>query len=328
MCIDTCGIVYKGYCINVLEELMIFAVTMNPSLDRIIDIDELIYDDVNKILEERRQVSGKAIDAARVIKELGGQSVLLGLVGGYNGLEVEGRLIDEGIVCDLSHVNGETRTNIVIHQRKKKLQTLFSASEPGVTPVEIAAFHNRLREIPRDSYVIISGGVPPGVSPNFYAQVITSLQGKNVRIVLDADGEALKAGVMANPFLIKPNIHEFGRLVEKNVRDVDEVAEHVPKLLDSVQYVVVSMGGRGVAAFSRSERYQVMPPKVNVKSSIGAGDALVGGLVYALSEGMAFSEALVLAVACGTASTLNGVGAFCSKGDVDRIRKEVVVKNV
>lgn len=307
---------------------MIFAVTMSPSLDRIIDIDDLIYDDVNKILEERRQVSGKAIDATRVIKELGGHSVLLGLVGGYNGLEVEGRLINEGIVCDLGRINGETRTNVVIHQRKKKLQTLFSASEPEVTPVEIAAFHSRLREIPRDSYVIISGGVPPGVSPNFYAQVITSLRGKNVRIILDADGEALKAGVVASPFLIKPNIHEFSRLVEKNVRDVDEIAEHVPRLLGSVEYLVVSVGARGVVAFSRTERYQAVPPKVNVKSSIGAGDALVGGLVYGLSEGMAFREALALAVACGTASTLNAVGAFCSKEDVYQVHKEVVVKNI
>ena len=307
---------------------MIYTVTLNPALDRIIDIDELIYDDVNQILEEKRLVSGKAIDVTRVIKELGGHSCLLGLVGGYNGLEVEGRLISEGIVCDLGRLSGETRTNIIIHQRRKKLQTLFSASEPEVTPVELSAFYNKLCEIPRDSYVVISGSVPPGVSENFYAQVITSLAQKNVRIILDADGEALRRGVKAKPFLIKPNIHEFGRLVEKNVRDVDEIIENVDPYLAFVQYIVVSMGARGAVAFRRTERYHVVPPKVNVKSSIGAGDALVGGLVYALSEGLSFTDALALGVACGTASTLNAAGVLCSREDVENIRKEVLIKNI
>jgi 6-phosphofructokinase 2 len=307
---------------------MVYTVTLNPALDRIIDIDELIYDDVNQILEEKRFVSGKAIDVARVIRELGGHSCLLGLVGGYNGLEVEGRLISEGIVCDLGRLSGETRTNIIIHQRKKKLQTLFSASEPQVTSVELSAFYNKLCDIPRDSYVVMSGSVPSGISDNFYAQVITTLVRKNVRIILDADGEALRRGVEAGPFLIKPNIHEFGRLVEKNVRDVDEIIENVGPYLGFVPYIVVSMGARGAVAVSKDERYHVVPPKVNVKSSIGAGDALVGGLAYGLSEGLSFREALTLSVACGTASTLNAVGVYCSREDVERIRKEVLIKNI
>jgi 6-phosphofructokinase 2 len=307
---------------------MIYTVTLNPALDRIIDIDELIYDDVNQILEEKRLVSGKAIGVSRVIKELGGHSCLLGLVGGYNGLEVEGRLINEGIVCDLGRHSGETRTNIIIHQRRKKLQTLFSASEPQVAPVELTLFYNKLCEIPRDSYVVINGGVPPGVSENFYAQVITSLADKNVRIVLDADGETLRRGLMAKPFLAKPNIHEFSRLVGKTVRDVDEIIENVDPYLPLVEYFVVSMGARGAVAVSQSERYQVVPPKVNVKSSIGAGDALVGGLVYALSEGSDFADALTLGVACGTASTLNAAGVLSSRDDVESIRKEVLVKKI
>ena len=307
---------------------MVYAVTLNPALDRVIDVDELIYDDVNTILEEKRNVSGKAIDVARIIRELGGHTCLLGLVGGYNGIEVEGRLINEGIVCDLGRINGETRTNIVIHQRKKKLQTLFSAPEPEVAPIELAGFYNKLCEIPRDSYVVMSGSVPPGVNENFYAQVITSLAAKNARVVLDADGELLRRGIPAKPYLVKPNIHEFGRLVEKNVRDVDEIVQNIGPYLDFVGYIVVSMGARGVVGFSQEERYHVAPPRVNVKSSIGAGDALLGGLVYALSEGWSYADALTLGVACGTASTLNAAGVFCSKADIYQIRKEVTLKNI
>jgi 6-phosphofructokinase 2 len=307
---------------------MIYTVTLNPALDRVIDIDELIYDEVNQILEEKRLVSGKAIDVTRVIRELGGHSSLLGLVGGYNGLEIEGRLISEGIVCDLGRLSGETRTNIIIHQRRKKLQTLFSASEPEVTPVELSDFYSKLCDIPRDSYVVISGNVPPGISENFYAQVITTLVRKNVRIILDSDGEALRRGVKAKPFLIKPNIHEFGRLIKKNVRDIDEIIENMVPYLAFVQHIVVSMGARGAVAVSEDGRYHVVPPKVNVKSSIGAGDALVGGLVYGLSEGLVLRDALALGVACGTASTLNAAGVYCSREDVENIRKEVLIKNI
>ena len=249
-------------------------------------------------------------------------------MGGYNGLEIECRLISEGIVCDFGRLSGETRTNIIIHQRKKKLQTLFSASESQVTPVELSAFYNKLCDVPRDSYVVISGSVPSGISDNFYAQVITTLGRKNVRIILDADGEALRRGVEARPFLIKPNIHEFGRLVEKYVRNADEIIENVDPYLAFVPYIVVSMGARGAVAVSRDERYHVVPPKVNVKSSIGAGDALVGGLVYGLSEGLSLREALTLGVACGTASALNAAGVYCSREDVESIRKEVLVKNI
>jgi fructose-1-phosphate kinase PfkB-like protein len=112
------------------------------------------------------------------------------------------------------------------------------------------------------------------------------------------------------------------------VRDVDEIIENVGPYLGFVPYIVVSMGARGAVAVSKDERYQAVPPKVNVKSSIGAGDALVGGLAYGLSEGLSLRDALTLGVACGTASTLNAAGVYCSREDVEKIRQEVLIKNI
>ena len=306
---------------------MIYTIVLNPALDRIVDIDELLYDDVNTIIEETRLVSGKAIDVSRVIRKLGGQSCLLGLAGGYNGFEVEGRLLAEGLVCELVRLSRETKTNIAIRQTRKNLRTIFSTADPQVSPIELSLFHDKVRDIPEDSFVVMSGSLVPGVSENFYAQIITALAGKNVRTILDADGEALKRGVESRPFLIKPNIHEFGRLVEKNVREVDDILDNIDSVLELVPHIVVSMGARGAVAVSRAERYHVVPPKVSVKSSMGAGDALVGGIVYSLSRGSSFIEAVTLGVACGTASTLNGAGGFCSLEDTEKIRKEVLVKN-
>ena len=105
---------------------MIYTVTLSPFLDRIIDVEELIYDDANIIEEEKRRAGGRGVDVSRVIKELGGQSIALGFIGGYNGLELEGRLINEGVICDFTRINSEMRTNNIVYQRKKKLQTQLS----------------------------------------------------------------------------------------------------------------------------------------------------------------------------------------------------------
>jgi 6-phosphofructokinase 2 len=305
---------------------MIYTITLNPSLDRIIDVEELIYDDVNKIAEERRNAGGRGIDVSRVIKELGGQSIALGFIGGYDGSELEGRLVNEGIVCDFTRINSETRTNNIVYQRKKKLQTLLSAYEPAVDPLEITSFFNKIKEIPRHSYVVISGNMPKGVNENFYAQMIITLKEKGTKVILDTDGEALRRGVDAGPYLIKPNIHEFGRLVENNVSSVEEIINYAKPYQNIVEYIVVSMGVRGVVGINRHEYYLATPPKIKVRSSMGAGDSLVAGIVYAMSEGWTFTDAITMGVACGTASTLNPGKELCRREDVEIIKKDVIIK--
>jgi 6-phosphofructokinase 2 len=307
---------------------MIYTITLSPSLDRIIDVEELIYDDVNKIEEERRKAGGRGIDVSRVIKELGGQSIALGFIGGYDGLELEGRLINEGIICDFTRINSETRTNNIVYQRKKKLQTLLSTYESTIDPLEITSFFNKIKEIPRRSYVVISGNMPKGVNENFYAQTIITLKERGARVILDTDGEALRRGVDAGPYLIKPNIHEFGRLVENNVLSVEEIINYAKPYQNIVEYIVVSMGVRGVVGINRNEYYLATPPKIKVRSSIGAGDSLVAGIVYSMSEGRTFEDAITLGVACGTASALNSGNELCRREDVEIIKKDVSIKKI
>ncbi len=307
---------------------MIYTITLNPSLDRIIEIEELIYDDVNEVVEEKKHPSGKGIDVSRVIKKLGGQSIALGFIGGYNGLELEGRLVNEGILCDFTEIRDEIRTNIIIYQRKKKLQTLLSTHKPVVNETESAAFFRKIQAIPMNSVVVISGSIPAGLNESFYAQIVTTLKGKNVRIFLDTDGEALRIGADAGPCLIKPNIHEFGRLVKKSVVEIEDVLEYSKPYENIVEYIVVSMGARGVVGISGKGNFHVAPPKVKVRSSIGSGDSLLAGIVFVLSNGGAFEDALIQGVACGTATALNPGNDLCEKEDVDFIKKDVIIKKI
>ncbi len=307
---------------------MIYTITLSPSLDRVIDVQELLYDDVNRIEEVHNCAGGRGIDVSRVIKELGGHSVALGFVGGYEGLELEGRLISEGIVCDFTRIGGETRTNNIVYQKKKKLQTLFSTGEPVISPVELASFFNKVREIPSQSFAVISGGLPEGVNDNFYAQMIIALKEKGVKVILDADGGAFKIGANAGPYLMKPNIHEFGRLVENNISSVEEIINYAKQYENVVEYTVVSMGARGVVGINGSKSYLVTPPGVKVRSAAGAGDSLVAGIVYSLSEGRTFEDALLLGVACGTASAVNPGNGLCKREDVEIIKKGVIIKKI
>ena len=147
-------------------------------------------------------------------------------------------------------------------------------------------------------------------------------------MILDADEEVLARGVNAGPFLIKPNIHVFGRLIGKNITDIDEVFDEAKPYLSVVDYIVVSGGARGVAGVSREGNYHVAPPKVKVRSSMGAGDSLVAGIVFVLSKGGSFEEALALGVACGAASTLNPGNRLCTKEDIDIIKKDIIIKKI
>jgi 6-phosphofructokinase 2 len=305
---------------------MIYTVTLNPILDRIVEVEELIYDDVNMVVEEQKYPGGKGIDVSRVIKELGGQSIAMGFVGGYNGLEIVGRLVNEGIICDFTKIHNETRAQITIFQRKKKVQTLLGTLCPAISQIEVDEFFRKVQEIPANSYVVITGNIPQGMSDSFYAQLITTLKERDIKVILDTDEEALKRGVNAGPYIIKPNIHEFSRLLETNVSEIEDIIKYARPYEDKIKYIVVSMGAKGVVGISKEGNYHVIPPKINVRSSTGAGDSLVAGIIFALSENAPFEDALALGVACGTASALNPRSDLCNLNDINMIKKEVLIK--
>jgi 6-phosphofructokinase 2 len=309
---------------------MIYTITLNPALDRTMEVDGLVADDANRILREARYAGGKGIDVSRVIAELGGESIALGFIGGYDGLELEGRLINEGVLCDFTRIGGETRTNIILVDRKNKTQIMLNAAGPKITPAEIGLFFEKIRSLPHDAeFVVVSGSVPPGVSTNIYAQIITTLKGMGIRVALDADGELLHHGYKANPFLIKPNIHEFQRLTGLRSTEIDDfrkASRHIVK--GGIEIVLISMGPQGIVGVTRDEALWAMPPQVEVVSPVGAGDSAVAGFIYALTKGMDFRESLILATATGTAAVKTPGTELCKTKDVAKIKHEIIIEKL
>jgi 6-phosphofructokinase 2 len=309
---------------------MIYTVTLNPALDRTIEVDGLVADDANRILREARYAGGKGIDCSRVITELGEESITLGFIGGYDGLELEGRLINEGVLCDFTRISGETRTNIILADRKNKTQIMLNASGPRITPAEVGLFFDKIRSLPHDAeFVVVSGSVPPGVSNTIYAQIITTLKDKGIRVALDADGELLRHGYKARPFLMKPNIHEFGRLTGVTSTEPGDILKEARRITEAgVEMVLISMGARGIVGVTRDLALWVIPPQVEVVSHVGAGDSTLAGFVYAWTKGMDFPESLSVATAAGTAAVMTPGTELCKRKDVHRIKEQITLKEL
>ncbi len=295
---------------------MVYTITLNPALDRNIWIEKVRYNDSNRIQKEERYAAGKGIDVSRVLTAFGIRNKALGFVGGFDGEEMEGRLLNEGISCDFTKISGETRTNIVIYDMGKESQTIFSASGPQIMPYELMRIIQQVEKLENPEFVIISGSLPPGVNPEIYYKIMEIARSKGSKIVLDTDGDALKTGIQISPDMIKPNIHELSRLSNTKLNDIDQVINTAKAISDQgTGTVLVSMGARGILLVEKKEQYLAVPPPVKVVNTIGAGDSAVAGIIFGILTGKSMPEALVCGVAAGTATTLRPGPALCTKDD-------------
>lgn len=308
---------------------MIYTITLNPALDRTIWIDQIRDDVSNRIINEQSYAGGKSIDVSKVLKNFHIDNTALGFVAGFAGRELEGRLLIEGIQSDFVRVSGETRTNIILHEKSTGRQLAFNARGPEVQPHELMALIEKIETLSNPEVVTIGGSLPPGLSPEIYRKIITLAKRAKARVVLDVDGESLKEGLKANPTIIKPNIHELSELVGHELNGIDEVVAAARVInKGGVEIVLVSMGARGILMVADGAEYLAVPPKVEVRNTIGAGDSSVAGFVHGLLHGMELKDCLRFAAGSGTATTLSQGTALCQKEDFEKILPQVKLEAI
>jgi 6-phosphofructokinase 2 len=305
---------------------MIYTVTLNPALDRAIEVENLLLDDTTRVLCEKNYAAGKGIDVSRVIKELGGQSVALGLIGGYDGLHLEGLLINAGIMTQFTKISNETRTNIILREISADRQFVISAVGPEVTAVEIGQFYNHILEIQDMDYLVMSGSLPRGITPNIYGQLILAGRKKGAFIFLDADGEALTESINYSPTGIKPNIHELSRLVGKNLNNESEILDACESIhRKGTSMILVSRGRDGLILSTEKEKIKAVAPPVEVESTVGAGDSALAGFVLEHSLGKDLSECVKVACAAGTATARTPGTELCHRDEVEKMMLSVEI---
>ncbi|MFH1480239.1 MAG: 1-phosphofructokinase [Pseudomonadota bacterium] len=299
---------------------MIYTVTLNPALDRAILIERLIEDDTIRVLSETQYAAGKGIDVSRVIRRLGGQSVALGFVGGYDGLRLEGLLINAGVLTDFTMISQETRTNIIIKERSTGRQFVVSAAGPEVEAAQIGQFYQHVLQLQNMDYLVMSGSLPRGVTPNLYAQLILAGRKKGAFIFLDADGKALKEAIGYQPTGIKPNRHELSRLVGRALEIDSEILAACEEIHEKgIPYVLVSRGKDGLILSTKDKKIKAIAPPVDVESTVGAGDSSVAGFILAHSQGKDLAECVRLACAAGTATAETPGTELCYREGVEKI---------
>jgi len=307
---------------------LIYTVTLNPALDRTLHVESLVPGQTTRIRHEARYAGGKGIDVSRALREMGSDNVALGLVGGFGGKELEGRLLLGGVACRFTRIANETRTNIIIQDEPSGAETALLARGPEVQPSELMDFLDTLDKMPDMNFLVISGSLPPGLTPEVYGRMIAIGGERGARVVLDTAGEALRQGIHARPAVIKPNRFELAELAGRGFADVRAISEYCAGLLDWVETVLVSMGADGIVMVTRGRVLHARPPKVAVKSTVGAGDCAVAGFVHALAVGEPVADALRRAVAAGTAATLNAGTGLCRCTDIDAILPQVTVEEI
>ena len=309
---------------------MIATVTLNPSLDRHVEVENLVLDDTNRWVSFKRQPGGKGINVSRVLKELGGETVAYGFIGGHAGDDIRNLLKEDGVHTDFTHIRAEVRSNFIITDLKTHRQTRISAPGPQVSPGELKKLVDKITTLkPRPQYIVLAGSVPPGVPYYIYRELIEKLKSQGIRTVLDAADMWLIEGLHARPDIIKPNVREAQTMLGVELKTEEDVIYGVKTIVSSgVGIAAISRGREGMIIADKNTVLKVVPPNVTVMSTVGAGDSTVAGLVLKLSQGGSLEDASRLAVAAGTAATLTSGTELCHKQDVERLLRQVTVERL
>lgn len=293
--------------------MTILTVTMNPALDKTVGIEQLQPGGLNRVEEIRIDPGGKGINAAKVLKSFPVPILAAGIYGGYAGRQLLDHMDRLQIPHRFSSCEGETRTNLKIVDRKAKITT--EINEPGteVSAETIRNFRRAFTELLDEaSLLVIGGSLPPGISPHFYAEIVQEAETKGIPTILDADGEAFRAGLEAVPSVIKPNIYELEQYLDRTLNDEKQVVHACRELLArGISWVIVSMGGEGAILVSEEEVIRARPFPIHPISTVGAGDSMVAAIAFCLLEGKNLEETARWATAAGTITASKSGTGVC-----------------
>ncbi len=307
---------------------MIITVTPNPALDRTLTVPAIVFDEMVRASESRLDLDGKGVNVSKALRALGSTTVMMGFAGGMAGEMLERGLGTMGYTTSFTRVADETRTNTIIIDAAAN--RYVKANEPGPTlrPDELTAFFAQVRaRLAAGDTWILSGSLPPGAPSDFFAQLVELIQACGARALLDASGEPLRLGCMVRPYLVKPNADEAQALTGTPIDDDKSARRAAMFFLDQgIELVALSLGAQGLLLAARGKFVRARPPLVRALNPVGAGDALLAGIAWALEQGLALAEMARWGVASGTAAAMRVGTDSAARADVEALYVQVQVE--
>ena len=308
----------------------IITITFSPCIDKSTSVNELIPERKLHCALPKLEPGGGGVNVARAIKKLGGDVSAIYPSGGYTGKFLSHLVDKEGLTSVVIHTKNETRENFTFFEEVTQKQ--FRLGMPSLELFqdeweEILAMVSANDDV---EFIVASGSLPPGVPMDIFAQLAKIAKTKNAKFIVDTSGEPLKHATEEGVFLIKPNLDELAFLSGKKELQEHEIKNIAKEMIASgkCENIVVSMGAKGALLFTSNAAFSFVPPKVTVKSTVGAGDSMVGGIIYSISTGKSMLEAVQYGVACGTSATMHAGTELCNKFIADELFGRVEVEQL
>lgn len=284
---------------------MIYTVTLNPSIDYVVKLNNLATGDINRASEEYVYPGGKGINVSLILKELGYRSNALGFISGFTGQYIESILNERGLNSDFIKLeNGFTRINIKI---KSSEETEINGQGPHISSEKLEKLYEKIESLNKDDILVLAGSIPSTLDEKLYENIMARIESKGIKVVVDATKNLLLNVLKYKPFLIKPNNIELEEMFNVKLENTEDIVLYANKLKEmGARNVLVSMGKDGALLVTEDNKVlKSSVAKGEVKNSVGAGDSMVGGFIAGYLKNNSYEEALKLGAASGSATAFS-----------------------
>ena len=283
---------------------MIYTITLSPSLDYIMDLNQLSVGMINRSSKETIVPGGKGINVSRMLKTLNVDSIIMSFIGGFTGNKLQEELSKFGLKHDLIKINGDTKINVKVNSLS---ETAINANGPQIKLEDIDLLIAKLTTLNDNDYLVLAGSVPNCLSETIYADILSKLEDKKINIVVDTTNKYLINTLKYHPFLIKPNIEELEEIFNEKLDDINKIkckCQYLQRL--GAKNIIVSLGKEGAVMLCENQEFLVQKSfDGTVVNTIGAGDSLVAGFIYQFELNHSYADALEFGCLCGAATAFS-----------------------
>jgi 6-phosphofructokinase 2 len=307
-----------------MKSHQIITLTLNPSLDKSTHFTGLIPEQKIRCEKPHYDAGGGGINVSKAISKLGGNSLCIFTSGGSSGKMLEELVQKDTIESKVIPTQNWTRENFIAFENETKAQYRFGFPGNELMDDEKQSLIEIIKGI-KSEYLVISGSLNKGLTGEYYQKIVEIATFSGIKVIVDTSGEGLQKVLETGVYLIKPNIGELAKLIGVTRLDINEVTTAAKTLIEKgcAEIIVVSLGPEGGILVTKDQTEYVKAPKAEKKSTVGAGDSMVGGMVWALSQNKSLQEVIRWGIACGTAATMNEGTQLFKREDVVKLLHEM-----